>query len=382
MAVHLAESYHVEGLVGVPHYPTWQVFPGYGAWTATEQRNGVHLTRLLHHIPSRHGLVGRLSHELTFAARLLLRRSSHRVDAVIAVSPPLFGSAAARVLAWRARVPFGVVVQDLYSEGTRELGLGGRLAAAAARRVESAVLRRADGVVVVHAGFAAAVTQRLRVQPARVTTIPNWTHVRRGGGDRDAVRRRLGWSGRDVVLHAGNMGAKQGLECVVEAAHVAQQAGSGLHFVLMGDGNQRRRLERLASGTANVEFLDSVADEDYGDVLAAADLLLLNEKPGVSAMSMPSKLTSYLAVGRPVLGCCDPDGATADVLRRSGGGVVVPAGDAPGLARAARTLLDDDTAASRLATAGMAWAREHLTAGPTLARYSDWVASLVRRPPH
>lgn len=380
MVVHLAKSYDIDAFVGVPHYPTWKIFPGYGAWTATDESHGVRLTRLRHHVPRRHGVVGRLLHELTFAARLLLRRPSRDIDAVVAVSPPLFGSAAARVLARRARAPLGVVVQDLYSEGTRELGLGGRLVAAVSMRLESAVLRRADSVAVIHAGFAVAVTERLRVQPHRVTTIPNWTHIRRGSQDRSAVRQRLGWSGRDVVLHAGNMGAKQGLECVVEAAQCAQDAGSGLRFVLMGDGNQRARLESLASTLTNLEFLDSVGDDEYGDVLAAADLLLVNEKPGVSAMSVPSKLTSYLAAGRPILGCCDPNGATADVLRRSGGGLVTPAGDAPGLANAARALLDDDATASALAAAGAAWAHAHLAAGPTLARYSDWVANLMRQP--
>lgn len=377
MATHLTGEHDVSAYVGVPHYPTWRIFPGYGRWTATEDVDGVRLIRLRHHVPRRHGVVGRLLHELTFAARLLALRPSTEVDAVVAISPPLFGAAAAGVLARRARAPLGVVVQDLYSEGMRELGLGGRLAAWFSTRLESATLRGADGVAVIHQGFAAIVTGRLGVPADRVTTIPNWTHIRRAERDRKAMRQHLGWSGRDVVLHAGNMGAKQGLETVVEAAAYAHEAGKGLHFVLTGDGNQRAHLEALGSGLPNLEFADSVDDASYADVLAAADVLLVNEKPGVSAMSVPSKLTSYLAVGRPVLACCDPEGVTAEVINRSGGGVVVPAGQADELVDAARALTDDEARASGLAAAGAAWAHENLAAGPTLARYSTWVAGLV-----
>ncbi len=57
-----------------------------------------------------------------------------------------------------------------------------------------------------------------------------------------------------VVLHAGNMGLKQGLEQVVDAAALAGRRGSAIRFVLVGDGNQRERIAALGAGVPALEM--------------------------------------------------------------------------------------------------------------------------------
>ena len=377
LAEHLARRFDVTALVGVPHYPQWRIAAGYGAWRSVERVDGVRVVRLRHHVPSAVGTVNRLLHETSFAARVVAQRVGP-VDAVVAVTPPLFGLAAARLLARRSRAPLGIVVQDLYSRGTLELGVGGTAAKAAAR-LESSLLCAADQVCVIHETFRATVVDRLQVLPSAVTVIPNWTLSQPSGRQRAAVRARLGWGPETVALHAGNMGSKQGLETLVASARVAQQQHLPVRFVLMGDGNQRPRLEALADGVRAVDFLDSVPDEEYGDVLAAADVLVVNERPGVTEMSVPSKLTSYFAAGRPVLGCCHPSGAAAQVIAAAGAGVVVPAGRAGAVTAELMRLRNDPAAASSLGAAGTSWARSHLSAGAALGRYSAWVEELVGR---
>lgn len=377
LAAHLATQHDVTALVGVPHYPQWRIAQGYGAWRSEEEIDGVHLVRLRHHVPANTGTVNRMLHETTFAARAITQRTP-AVDAVVAVTPPLFGLTAARTLAARHDVPWGVVVQDLYSAGTKELGVGGP-AARASTVIESRLLRSASQVSVIHDLFRDAVVRDLAVPAPRVTVIPNWTHAEPAGESRAAVRSRMRWGSETVALHAGNMGSKQGLETIVAAAHQVDQDKSPVRFVLMGDGNQRPRLEELASRVRCIDFVDSVRDDEYGDVLAAADVLVVNEKSGVAAMSVPSKLTSYLAAGRPVLGSCDPDGATADIINRSGGGVIVRAGHAAEMVAGVLRLRDDEALAESLATSGKSWARRNLAARPALERYSAWVDELLAR---
>lgn len=70
-----------------------------------------------------------------------------------------------------------------------------------------------------------------------------------------------------MALHSGNMGLKQGLENVVEAARMAQ---TPVRFVLMGDGSQRAELERLAVGVPALQLLPPADSADFPDVLAAA----------------------------------------------------------------------------------------------------------------
>ena len=133
-----------------------------------------------------------------------------------------------------------------------------------------------------------------------------------------------GWTADEViVLHAGNMGYKQGLENVIAAASLAGSQRMPVRFVLLGDGNQRPRLEALAARVPAIEFLPPVDEADFPAVLGAADVLLVNERFGVAHMSVPSKLTSYFSTGKPVLAAADPDGLTAAELSAAGAGVVV-----------------------------------------------------------
>src|SRR6185369_7054968 len=100
-------------------------------------------------------------------------------------------------------------------------------------------------------------------------------------GDVRAIRRGLGWpDGVTIALHSGNMGLKQDLGNIISAARLTA-ARDDVRFVLMGDGSQRRTLESAAQGLPNVQFGELVPDDIYLDVLRAADVLLLNERPSV-----------------------------------------------------------------------------------------------------
>jgi glycosyltransferase involved in cell wall biosynthesis len=86
--------------------------------------------------------------------------------------------------------------------------------------------------------------------------------------------------------------------------------------------------------------------------LASADCLLVNERPGVSEMAVPSKLTSYFSAGRPVVAATDVTGITADEIRSADAGVVVPAGDPAALLDAVSMLSADADLSRRLGANG------------------------------
>jgi glycosyltransferase involved in cell wall biosynthesis len=151
------------------------------------------------------------------------------------------------------------------------------------------------------------------------------------------------------------MGLKQGLEQVIAAAAVSQDRGCNIRFAFVGDGNQRYHLQELAAGLPNVTFHPMEPEATFPDVLAAADVLLVSERSTAVDMSLPSKLTSYFVAGRPVVAAVSLDGATAQELTRSGGGVVVPAGQPGALVDAVLGLSADDDLVARVCAA----AREH-----------------------
>jgi glycosyltransferase involved in cell wall biosynthesis len=148
-------------------------------------------------------------------------------------------------------------------------------------------------------------------------------------------------------------------------------------FVLLGDGNQRAYLEGIAAGIPTLEFLSPVNGEEFPAALGAADVLLVNERPGIAQMSLPSKLTSYFNAGKPILAATDATGLTALELAASGAGVCVPADRPDRLLNEAIRLGKDRDLARQLGEAGRRYAEDLLTEEAALDRYEQWIIDLA-----
>ncbi|MFD1212058.1 glycosyltransferase family 4 protein [Arthrobacter sp. GCM10027362] len=383
LAHRLRERGHtVTVLTGYPHYPEWKIRRGYRGWRMSGVQEGIRVDRLRHFVPAAPTYATRMLMEISFGVRLLFARW-HRPDVVVFVNPALFATAFGVLRSkFGRRVPNAVWVQDLYSRGVAETASGGKSLARPLARAESRLLNAADKVVAIHESFRQYITGPLGVPEDRVAVIRNWTHLAPAPAtDRDALRRKLGWQPDDIiVLHAGNMGVKQGLENVVEAARGASGRKSKVRFILLGDGNQREKLHALGAGIPNLGFLAPLPEVDFQPVLAAADILLVNELPGVRGMSVPSKLTSYFSTGRPVIAATDADSVTASEVAASGGGVLVPAGEPETLVTAAEQLGSDPERARRLGGAGLRFREQMLAEAQAIAAFEELLAELAREP--
>jgi colanic acid biosynthesis glycosyl transferase WcaI len=361
----------------LPHYPMWRIADEYAHVTSVvEERNGAMIHRVRPNVPRRMSATSRGIFELSFAARIRSVVNSSRADAVLAVVPSLGGALVAAKHARRCRVPFGVIFQDLMGKCAEQSGIAGKTVGTVTSALEVRLAHSATAVAVVAQGFGDFLVSR-GIAPTRIYHLPNWCHISSPRRMRAAVRRRLGWADDQiVVLHAGNMGAKQALENVVEAARLALSTRGHIKFALMGDGSKRAALESEGRGLTNLEFIPPQPDDDFPDVLAAADLLLVNERPTVRDMSLPSKLTSYFAAGRPVIGSVRDDGTTAAEIRQSGGGVIVPPGDPNALCDAVAALATDIPRMAVLAESGRRYAREYLSQTAAAERTVAFVLKL------
>lgn len=380
-ATQIAEHWAAGGaevhvLAGMPHYPAWRLDPAYaGVWRAQELRGGVRVHRRRHTVPARQSAVRRAVFEASVLGHgLVAPPAMGRPDAVVAQLPSLAGGVIGARLARRHRVPYVPVVQDLMGAAAAQSGIrGGGRVASAAGAAEAYALRRATLVGVIHESFVAKVAA-LGVPERRIRLVPNWSHVRRPSQPRERTRERLGWApGETVLLHSGNMGLKQGLDVLVAAARL----DPGLRVVLMGEGSQRARLRESAAGLPNVRFLPPAQDDDFPEVLAAADVLAVTQRASVLDMSVPSKLTSYFAAGRPVVASVAPGGGTAQEVERSGAGVLVPPEDPRALLAAVRGLAADPAGADTLGARGPAYVREHLSRAAGLARMDALLAEAL-----
>jgi len=371
-----AAGHRVRVITGYPHYPQWRVAEGYEGLRMAEFDGDVPVTRVRHPVPATPAAAKRVVMDSAFALHAAAVRGP-RPDVVVAISPVLLTVAAGLRWKKRGRTALGVVTQDLYSRALLETGITSARSAGLAARLEGGLLTRADGIAVVHENFSRNLAQ-LGVDPAAVTVIRNWTHVRRSEANRNETRHRLGWGPDEIIaLHAGNMGMKQGLENVVEAGRHAAAAGSAVRFVLLGDGGQRRHLEAVAAGVTSLTFMHPLPDGEFEDALAAADVLVLNEATTVAEMSVPSKLTSYFSAARPVVAATASHSAASAEMERSGAGVRVDTGDPAALHAAIEKFGNDTAWASETGARGRAYADEHLTAAAASRAYSTWVEGLA-----
>lgn len=365
-----------------PHYPDWKIKPGYGQWSRNELLDGVDVTRLRHYVPIPPKSLRRLVSEVSFGLRLLTKKWASP-DVIVVVSPALVSSwlAAVKAKLLHRDVPLVVWVQDLYTLGLTETGQAPTPVVRVMAALEGSLLRRADAVVVIHNRFAARLAADFGVRHERIEVVRNWTHLPPAPAvDIARTRARFGWKDDEtIVLHAGNMGVKQGLGNVIEAARIADSRGDRVRFVLLGGGSELATLKAQAAGATAISFMAPLDDEDFGAALASADCLLVNELPGVSEMAVPSKLTSYFSAGRPVVAATDLSGITAEEIRGADAGLVVPAGDPAALLDAVIGLASDLDESRRCGANGRNYRLTVLDEETAIDRFTELLTRLTPR---
>jgi glycosyltransferase involved in cell wall biosynthesis len=301
---------------------------------------------------------------------------AHDFDIVIACIPTVAAGIVGKRIAKTLGIPFGLIVQDLSGAGSKQSGLrGGAVISKVAHFVEGRALHGADSLVVVSPAMGDVVVA-LGVDAEQITQIANYSARAIASVEQTSARAKFGWASTDfVVIHTGNMGAKQELENVVRAAD-ALQAGSNIKIYLVGHGNQEANLKTLCAGKSNIAVLPAVSDEDYSALLSAADLLLVNERSTQMEMSLPSKLTSYLYSERPVIAAVPRGGATWKFL--DGVAELVEAGDPKALASKIEALSRNQSRLDELAKLGSAFAVKNLDPAVGHGKYLDWVEKLIQ----
>jgi colanic acid biosynthesis glycosyl transferase WcaI len=386
LAGYLARRGHdVTVACGHPHHPTGRLPDGWSRRLfQREVRDGVRVIRGWHAIsPSRHiavraaVFVSQAAGTATVAAL-----AAPRPDVVVNYGPPFVGPLLSAAIAKAHRAPLLSVVYDIYPDVVIGSGkLTNPLLIAAARRAERAQYGVSDRILVLSEGFRRKLEAK-GVRPEKVVTIPVWLDT----NEITPRSRDNAWRSRHaidpetkVVLYAGTIGLVSGARVAVDAAE-RLRARSGVLFLFVGEGQVKDELEAeaRASRLPNVRFLPFQPRQDLCDVQASADVSLVTLAPGRGETSVPSKVIGYMAAGRPVVASVDLDCDTADAVRSSGCGVVVPPGDAEALASAVDGLLSDEDARRRMGRRARTAFEEQYGAEAALRRYADVLESLGR----
>ena len=261
---------------------------------------------------------------MAFLGALLQRK---RPDVVLTMSPPLTLGVPGWIVARLRRAACVFNVQDIFPDVAVEVGaITSNRVIRVLRWLESFVYKRADAVTVLSSDLRDNVAAKIgRQDPAKVRVIPNFVDTERiRPASRDtAYRHEIGAGDRTVVMYAGNVGFSQPLDLVLDTAR-RWQGRDDVVFVINGGGSERARLEAAAADLDSVVFVDFQPPERLPEVLASGDIHLIALREGLARSSVPSKLYSILAAGRPVFASIDPGTEVSRVLADHGCGVSVP----------------------------------------------------------
>jgi glycosyltransferase involved in cell wall biosynthesis len=311
---------------------------------AREVRNGVEIRRVESTSHDRSHLSRRALNYVTyllFALRIGLR--GPRPDVVLCgTDPPIVGDIGL-VLAKRFRAPLVVLSEDVFPEIAVALGrLQQTPLVSLLQALVRLYLRRAVRVVAIGETMARRLSEK-GAAPERIRVIPNWT-------DAGAIRPQPkanpwavehGLVDRFVVMHSGNVGHAQDLDSLIRATTLLRDLDT-LRVLVIGSGarwNDLYELSQTLEADA-VEFADFQPREQLAQTLSAADVHVVGLARGLAGYVVPSRIYSILAAGRPVIAAVDDESETASLVRASGCGLVVPAGQPLALASAIRECHD------------------------------------------
>jgi colanic acid biosynthesis glycosyl transferase WcaI len=338
-----------------PYYPEWEIHSGFsGRSFISSKQQGVIVHRCPLYVPEKPTTIKRILHLASFAVSSAWRLFSlwkQKPDVVFVVEPTLFCVPMTLLFCKLTGAKSVLHIQDYEVDAMLGLGMAGKSGGVVERfayAVESWLMQRFDRVSSISFSMLEKARQK-GVMSDRLMFFPNWADTSFVNPDVDGsvLRKAWGYSDTDqVVLYAGNMGAKQGLEIVIDAAErFADQPH--IKFLMVGAGAHVDTLKATASvkGLTNVDFKPLQAWEDVPAMLAMADVHLVVQKKGAADAVLPSKLTNILSAGGfgvvtaerdtelgrlaveypGIYTCVDPenlnafcDGLTAELQRSSG----------------------------------------------------------------
>jgi glycosyltransferase involved in cell wall biosynthesis len=377
----LSPEFNVTVLTGLPHYPWWTIPECFAHLTAGRSMvNKLDLIRVNHVVPANSGAVGRARLEYSFWAngsKVLNDLDADDFDLVLAIMPTVASGLLARKFAKVTNIPGIIIFQDVTSLGTLQSGMpGAPFLYKIAKFLEILASRWATKLVVVSEQMEKVVSELLE-NSVPVEVIHNYSTLQTSTLNYLEARNELQIpKGQFLLLHTGNIGHKQDLGNVVEAAKLLVDH-SEFKFLIVGHGNQEHAIRLAIGDSKNIELRPFVNSKDYPKLLVAADVLLVNERPSLREMSLPSKLTSYLISGRPVIAAVSEHSATSKFIKDAA--LVVEPGNPRALADAILQLKGDVELQEDLGQRGKRFAALNLSPESGRAKYLNLVREVLTK---
>lgn len=379
-----ARGHEVTVLTGRPNYPGGQVFDEYAANPqAFAEYHGAEVIR----VPLRPRGQGALRLLLNYWSFVFWgcllgpwKLRGRQFDAIFCFETSPITSALPAVLLRRLkRAPLLLWVLDLWPDTLSAVGMvkseRGLNAVGALVRF---IYKRCDLILAQSKGFFPAI-ERWSEAPAKTRYFPQWAEAIFDGKAQAEAPELTAHAGCFKLMFAGNLGDAQDFPALLDAAARLRHRPD-IHWLILGDGRAAEGVragitERGLQGT--VFMLGRHPLERMPAFFAGADALLVSLKPEpIFAMTIPGKVQSYLAAGRPLLAMLDGEGAR--VICEAGAGLCCAAGDSAGLAAAVQKMADASAAdRAEMGRRGQAYCRREFDRSTLIGQLEGWLTQVA-----
>jgi colanic acid biosynthesis glycosyl transferase WcaI len=381
-----AAGHEVTVCTGMPYYPEWRIHAEYERKAfVREERNGVTILRSWIWVPGKVTSAKRILFESSFLASSLLRAVySRKPELLLVVSPPLGLGLSAVLLSRWWKIPYAFDVMDLQPDAAADLGMLPRPVLPMLYRLEAMAYRNAALISTITEGMRQKIVSKGFSLDKVVVVPPPAEDAMFGVGDAvtgDEFRRKHGLAGKFVVAHSGNMGVKQGLEVMLDAALKFRERRE-FAFVLAGDGAMKLRLEEraVALGLANVLFLPLQEQGEFLQMLAATNVALIVQQATVSDIVFPSKTVTLLSAARPVVASVSAQSEIGRVIRQSEGGIVTEPENVEAMACAIMDFYENPEKRLAMGEAGRRFAMQHWDEARALSNLEGHLQKMCAAP--
>lgn len=339
----------VSVLTGLPDYTTGVVQKEYKHGKRRDEvRNGVKIHRVPI-IARRHGFFFRVLNYLSFWATSSLYARTHKYEADVIISyqtAPIFMGAGGIVLKKKLKKPLFFYCLDIWPDQMKIWGVNERNPIfGMVRRYCQHAYGSGDLVGITSRPFRKYLVKVNKVDNKKIVYLPQHS-------ERMDVGESQGKANKEQVdfIFAGNIGQQQNIECILHAVSKVHTTRP-YHVHIYGNGTSFESCKELATKlniNDRVTFFGRVTKEELREIYPKMDAFLLTlcpeSKVGFVANTVPAKLQGYMSAGKPII--ASVDGGAKEIIEECRCGIVVPADDVEGYAKAITEYIENKDAYS------------------------------------
>ncbi len=276
------------------------------------------------------------------ASRLLSKLTS---KSILTFLPPLFVSYRCAKKAKRCQIPHLLVLYDIHPDTLirrRSLSRQNPVTKLLKRETRSAI-EMSSAIVAIGRDMRSYVISEYGVSPEKVLYIPNWGSLT----DEETLqpeKENADDNKAFTVVYTGNLGEACGLDDLVDSAASMCERNQDIEFSIVGNGRRKKQIEAKAieMNLKGVKFTDFLPDRDYKRLLRQSSVLVVTLRRESRAMSVPSKLYTYLSAGKPILAIVPEDSEVDLAIKEDAFGISCRNGDSEGIAKAILELKNNE----------------------------------------